>query len=91
MACSYKRKDVSGIVLEVLSHIHDDNTITEQRVFGPQGLNVDAMFKRTYFFPIKMSVEKVDCLLRTFSPSDCEKADRVKDIVDAVWNDLKTQ
>ena len=64
MAGSYTRKDVSGIVPDVLIHIHEDNTITEQRVFGPQGLNVDELFKRTYFFPIRMSVEKVDCLLQ---------------------------
>jgi len=89
MPCSYKRKDVSRIVLEVLRHIHDDPTIVESTVFGSQGINADAMFRSNYFFPIKISVEKVDCLIKKFSPSDCEQAKTVSDIVDAVWNDFK--
>jgi hypothetical protein len=89
MACNYTRKDVSRLVLEVLRHIHDRPTIVEATVFGPQGINADPTFRRTYFFPIKMSVEKVDCILKSFSPSDCENANSVADIVDAVWDDLK--
>lgn len=89
MACNYTRKDVSRLVLEVLRHIHDRPSIVEATVFGPQGINADAAFRRTYFFPIKMSVEKVDCILRNFSPADCENAETVGDIVDAVWDDLK--
>lgn len=81
MSCSHKRKDISRIVLEVLRHIHGDPTIVEATVFGAQGLNVDAMFRGSYFFPIKMSVEKVDCLIKKFSPADCEQAKAVSDIV----------
>lgn len=89
MACSHTRKDVSRIVLEVLRHIHHDPTIVESSEFGSQGINADPTFRSTYFFPIKMSVETVECLIKKFSPADCEQAERVSDIVDAVWNDFK--
>ena len=88
MACSLTRRDVSGLVLDTIRRIHRDPSIVEATVFGPQGLNVDAMFRSTYFFPIKMTVERVDCILRQFSPADCENAETVRDIVDAVFDDL---
>ena len=91
MPCSHTRLDVSRIVLEVIRHIQHDPTITEASVFGPQGINVDSTFRSTYFFPIKMSVEKVDCLIKHFSTSDCENAGTVGDIVDAVFNDFQLQ
>jgi hypothetical protein len=90
MPCSHTRKDVSRIVLEVIRHIHQDQSIVEASVFGPQGINADAMFRSTYFFPIKVSVEKIDCVLRKFSPADCENAESVGDIVDAVFDDLSS-
>ena len=90
MPCSHTRKDVSRIVLEVIRHIHQDPTIVEASVFGPQGINADSMFRSTYFFPIKVSIEKVDCVLRRFSPADCENAGSVGDIVDAVFGDLSS-
>jgi hypothetical protein len=91
MPCSHTRLDVSRIVLEVIRHIQNDPTITEASVFGPQGINVDSTFRSTYFFPIKMSVEKVDCLIKNFSTTDCENAGTVGDIVDAVFKDFQLQ
>ena len=91
MPCSHTRLDVSRIVLEVIRHIQNDPTITEASEFGPQGINVDSTFRGTYFFPIKMSVEKVDCLIKNFSTTDCENAGTVGDIVDAVFRDFQLQ
>jgi hypothetical protein len=88
MPCSYTRLDVSIIVLGVLRHIHNLPSITEATIFGPQGLNVDDTFKSSYYNPIKMSVEKPDCILKNFSTSDCINASTVGDIVDAVWADF---
>ena len=90
MPCSYSRDDVSGIVVDVLRQLHDDETITEESVFS-RDIKVDDFAKRLYYFPIKMSVEKIDCMLKEFSPDDCERARKVKSIVDAVWKDVRAR
>lgn len=89
MACSHTRGDVSRLVLEVLSGIHEDQVVVEASEFGPQGINADAEFRSTYFSPIRAAVETDDCRLKKFSPADCEQAETVRDIVDAVWKDFK--
>lgn len=89
MSCTYTRQDIADIVLGVIRSIQDDKTIVENSVFG-EDIIVDKFAKRLYAFPIKMSVDRFpDCILKKFGPNDCEKAKKVKDIVEAVWKEFK--
>ncbi|HXD34364.1 MAG TPA: hypothetical protein VN643_24815 [Pyrinomonadaceae bacterium] len=88
VACPLTRRDVSRLVLEVIRARQHDQTITEASIFGPQGINNDPEFRSTYFGPIKLAVEQGACRLTRFSPSDCENAGSVADIVNAVFADL---
>ena len=88
---SLSRRDVSRIVLGVLRHIHENPTIVEASVFGSQGINADATFRTSYFKPIRDGVTAGGCAIRTFSTADCERAETVADIVDAVFADLNSQ
>lgn len=79
---------MSAIVVDVLRRIHRDETITEHSVFG-EDIVVDEYLKRLYYYPIKVSVETIECRLTVFGPDACERARKVKSIVDAVWADLR--
>lgn len=88
--CSYTRDEVSSLILEVFrSQFHTSN-IHEDTELGDDGLGADEVAKGFLFFPIKMSVEKVNCTFKQFSPEVCRRADTVGDLVDAAFADLQS-
>ena len=92
MPCNLSRKDVSRIVLGVIRRIHGNPSIVEANGFGAQGINADAQFRTGYFADIRDGVAaRLGCSTRTFSPGDCENAETVADIVNAVFDDLTAQ
>jgi hypothetical protein len=92
MPCNLTRRDVSRIVLGVIRHIQNDQTIVEASVFGSQGINADPTFRTTYFGPIRKAVLAANgCATQRFSSADCSRAESVAEIVDAVFDDLQSQ
>lgn len=90
MACSYTRDEVSAIILEVFNSQFGTDDITEDTELGDNGLGADDTAKGFFFFPIKMSVEKVNCTFKQFSADACRNAETVGDIIDAAFNDLRS-
>lgn len=88
MPCSLTRSDVSSLVLEVIRKRENDPNISEGTRFW-EDLRIDAKARRGYFRPIKTKVEAAGCTLSKASPQDFENAKNVKEIVDAVWKDVK--
>lgn len=90
MAFTGTRQDVANVVLEVVRAIERDETIVESSTFG-QDIIVDKLARRTYASPIvKLMAERFpECVLTKFGPDDCANASRVRDIVDAIWNEVK--
>ena len=50
---------------------------------------MDTITKGLDYYPIKITIERYDCVLTGFSPDVCRAARRVRDIVNAVWKDVK--
>ena len=84
------RQDVANIVLEVIRAIERRNNIVEATVFG-QDLIVDKLARRNYASPIIIRFEETfpGSTLSRFGPDTCANAGRVKDIVDAIWNEVR--
>lgn len=87
MACSYSRDEVSEIVIEAIEQLLGKQFVTEESEFD-EDLGIDDAAKGLLFFPIKMSVEKVGCLVKKFNSQTCQKAKTVGDIVDAICKDF---
>ena len=90
MPCSLTRSDVSKLVLEVIRNKEDNQKITESTCFWDD-LGLDPEARRGYFRPIKTKIEAAGCTLNKVSPQDFENANDVKEIVDAVWRDVKEE
>jgi hypothetical protein len=88
MPCSLTRSDVSNLVLEVIRKKENGPNISESTRFW-EDLRVDPEARRGYFRPIKTKVEAAGCTLSKVSPQDFEDAKNVKEIVEAVWADVK--
>ena len=88
MTGKYTREQISGLILDILRGLHFRQDITEESRYGVD-LLVDEGVKTLTYYPIVMHLQKLGCILVDFNSMDCEKAESVKDIVDAVWNDLK--
>lgn len=90
MACTATRQDVADVVLDVIRAFHGKGNIVEATTFG-QDLIVDKLTRRSYAALITnlLSQRFPDCAPGTFGPDDCANAGKVKDIVDALWNDVK--
>jgi hypothetical protein len=88
MACT--RQDVANVVLEVVRAIEGDETIVEGSTFG-QDIIVDKLARRNYASPIvRLMAERFpECALTRFGPDDCANASKVRDIVEAIWNEVK--
>lgn len=84
------RQDVANVVLEVVRAIESDGSIVEGSTFG-QDIIVDKLARRNYASPIvRLMAERFpECVLTRFGPDDCANASKVKDIVDAIWNEVK--
>ena len=92
MPFSGTRQDVANVVLEVIRaiEIKKQITIVEATVFG-QDLIVDKLARRNYASPIVIRFEETfpGSALSRFGPDTCANAGRVKDIVDAIWNEVR--
>ena len=90
MAFAGTRQDVANVVLDVIRAVQKDKTIVENSAFGLD-IIVDKLARRNYATPIvKLMVEKFpECVLSKFGPETCGSASKVKDIVDAIWDELK--
>ena len=91
MACDYTKQEVEDIIVSVFRKIQKDNTITRSSRFGSgKEIDIDRFAKRLYCFAIKQSVDRVpDCIVKKLTPSKCEQATTVGEIVDAVCDELK--
>ena len=91
MACGYTRNQVERIVVGVYRGVLNDPTITRSSRFGiGNEIPIDNFAKRLFAFPIKQSIDRVpDCILKNLTPSKCEKAKTVGDVVDAVCKEFK--
>ena len=91
MPFSGTRQDVSNVVLAVIRAIESKKNITivEGTVFG-QDLIVDKMARRSYASPIITRFQQIfpDSSLSRFGPDTCAKASRVRDIVNAIWDEV---
>lgn len=82
-----KREEVSEQVLTVLRGLHFDIYIDEESQYGVD-IQLDETAKSLYYYAIRLSLEKLGYKFFSFSPEDCQKAERVQDIIDAVWRDI---
>jgi hypothetical protein len=84
------RQDVANVVLEAIRAFQGDNSIVESTAFGLD-LIVDKGARRNWASPILqlMSERFPDAVLSNFGPTTCANAGKVKDIVDAIFNELK--
>lgn len=82
-----ERDEVSELVLDVLRGLHFDREVNEESQFGVDIL-LDEKARRLYYYALRIHLEKLGYVFCNFSVEDCEKAESVKDIVDAVWRDL---
>jgi hypothetical protein len=84
------RQDVANVVIEAIRAFQGDNSIVENTAFGLD-LIVDKGFRRNWASPILqlMSARFPEAVLSSFGPNTCANAGKVKDIVDAIWTELK--
>ena len=91
MPFSGTRQDVSNVVLQVIRAIESKKkiTIVEATVFG-QDLIVDSTARRLYASPILNRFEETfpGSTLSQFGPDTCANAGRVRDIVNAIWDEV---
>jgi hypothetical protein len=90
MAKTLERKDVSGLVLKIVQGWHFDTEVTEDTDFSID-IPIDSKVKGLYYYAIRINFEKLGYQFCDFSPADCEAAETIGDIVDAVWADLNPQ
>lgn len=90
MPFSGTRQDVARIVLSVIRAVEGKNTIVEATTFG-QDIIVDSLARRNYASPIiiRMTERFPDCGISRFGPDNCARASRVRDIVDAIWEEIR--
>lgn len=92
MPFSGTRQDVSNVVLAVIQAIESGRNITivEATVFG-QDLIVDKLARRSYATHILNRFEQTfpESRLLRFGPDTCANAGKVKDIVNAIWDEVK--
>ena len=92
MPFSGTRQDVSNVVLAVIRGIENGRNITivEATVFG-QDLVVDQLARRGYASPILIRFREAfpESSLSRFGPDTCANAGRVRDIVNAIWDEVK--
>lgn len=82
-----KREEVSDLVLTVLRGLHFDIYIDEESQFEVDVV-LDEKARSLYYYAIRIHLEKLGYEFFSFSPEDCQKAERVQDIINAVWRDL---
>lgn len=85
-----QREDISKIVLEATRRLHFNHELTEESQYGIE-LTSDKKLKELYYYALRVDLEKLGYTFSSFQPEDCVEATTIKDIVDAVWNDLKNQ
>jgi len=84
------RKDVSEAVVQVIQGWHFDLHITEETDFEID-IPIDNKAKGLYYYAIRIKLEKAGYEFSTFKPEDCENARTIRDIVNAVWDDLNPE
>lgn len=84
------RSDVAELVIGVVQGWHFDIQITEDTDFSID-IPIDTRTKGLYYYAIRIKLEKLGYEFNHFSPKDCEEAKTIRDIVDAVWEDLNPQ
>jgi hypothetical protein len=84
------RQDVSDAVLAVIQSWHFDTPITEEMQFGVD-LPLDKKAKGLYYYAIRLSLEKLGYVFCDFKAEDCEGAETIGDIIDAVWDDVNPE
>ncbi|MFN2480865.1 MAG: hypothetical protein ABR554_05300 [Pyrinomonadaceae bacterium] len=91
MACGYTRSEIEKIVVGVYRGVLNDPTLTKSSRFGIDNeIPIDKFAKRLFVFPIKNSVDRIpDCIVKKLTPSKCEKAKIINDVIDALCAEFK--
>ena len=86
------RQDVSDVVVDVIRSIQRNPTIGEATAFG-QDIIVTSLARRNYAGPIINTLDErfPGTVVTRFSPDVCAQANRVRDIVDSLWDELQPQ
>jgi len=84
------RQDVADVVVDVIRTFHHNPTIVEATGFG-QDIIVDGLVRRTYAGRIitKLDERFPGTIVTRFDGDVCERAARVRDIVDSLWGELQ--
>ena len=90
MPFSGTRQDVARVVLSVIRAVEDRHNIVEATTFG-QDIIVDPLARRNYASLIITTLTErfPDCGVSRFGPDNCARASRVRDIVDAIWEEIR--
>lgn len=89
MACELvSREACSELVVHVIQDLTGAENINESTALGVGGLDMDTSAKRGLFPHVGVAVHKKGCVLDDAEPSDFERAKKVGDLVDFVWDDL---
>ena len=92
MPFSGTRQDVADVVIDVISAIQHNPTIVEATAFG-QDIMVDGLARRNYAGPIIKTLGQrfPGTVVTRFDADVCERASRVREIVDSLWGELQPQ
>lgn len=82
------REDISKLVLDATRRLHFNPSITEESRYGID-LVQDNKLKDLYYYALRIELENLGFVFRDFSPEDCVKANSIKDVVDAIWEDTE--
>jgi hypothetical protein len=88
MVDTYNREQISELVVGILRELHFRQDISEESRYG-EDLVIDEGVNKLYYYAIVLHLQKSGLILNNFSVEDCERAETVTDIIDAVWSDIK--
>jgi hypothetical protein len=83
MAGKYTREQISDLVVRLLRELHFRQDITEDSHYG-EDILADAGVKKLTYYAVVMRVQQLGGVLIDFNAADCDNAESVRDIVEAV-------
>ena len=86
-----KRQDVSDIVLDITRRLHFNPNLTEESQYDDIEITSDKGVKDLYYYALRRSLEHRGYTFTNFKPEDCVNAKTIRDVVDAVWGDVKNR
>lgn len=87
------RRDISDVLVKFIQGFHVGDLaipISEETAFGVDIPN-DKGLKEVYYYGIRVRLEELGYEFFNFSLKDCEEAETIGDIIDAVWSDVSPE